>query len=126
MPTYRWNACKFQKTGNISAWDDGIIWWDSLMISSEHMIHSAPSDITAVISMLVLIFLCRGQERKSAHSESSENYGEKLLTYFHYCFCDCHSWALTSKTSNGAIRALNFISGNLTINKLWCISSSII
>lgn len=60
-------------------------------LASEHMNHSAPSDITAVISMLVLIFLCSGQEQKSAHSESSENYGEKLLTYFHYCFCDCHS-----------------------------------
>jgi len=33
------------------------------------MIHDAPSDITAVTSMLVLIFVCSGQERKTAHSD---------------------------------------------------------
>jgi len=35
------------------------------------------------------------------------------LLIFHYSFCDAAIVrALTSKTLNGAIRALNFISGN--------------
>jgi len=51
-------------------------------LSSEHIIRSAPSDKTAVISMLVLIFVCSGQERKYAHSEISENYGENFLLIF--------------------------------------------
>jgi len=84
---------------NISAArDDGIIWRTAL--SSEHIIRRAPSDKMAVISTLVLIFVSSsGQERKYAHSEIFRKIMEReLLTYFHYCFCDCHSWALTSKT----------------------------
>jgi len=60
--------------------------------------------------MLVLIFVCSGQEQISA-----PNYGENFLLIFHYSFLWLPLASGNFKDLNGAIRALNFISENLTV-----------
>lgn len=81
MPTYDETRANLRRLEHLRS--PG--WWHYLRtaLSSEHIIHRAPSDKMAVISTLVLIFVSsRGQERKYAHSEIPENYGENFLLIF--------------------------------------------
>ena len=122
LPTYRWNACKFEKTGTFSLalehfprhylqeirdWNifPGII--SSTALATQHLIRRAPSDKMAVISTLVLIFVSRGWEAAwasalapPAYSEIRKLWRELLKLIFINFFCDCHSCALTFKTRN--------------------------